>query len=317
MVKKSLLGAILSAAMFTSAQQKADTSFAALRDAEARIQALQKKTFHSRSETERFEGNRELLHEWDRIVNDKRLLSYDFRLKDISIIRPPDNSFLLITWNIPKDDGSHTFFGYLLSSRAITRKKSLFRKETTLEFSSYKLLDRSPTIRSPENHVGGPDKWFGMLYTAVIPCDGYFTLIGWDGNTRLTTRKFVDVLSFRTNGDPVFGKDVFRIPRKNPRRYMFEYSSDVTMSVRYDERSNRIIYSHLASHRDDPLLEGQYQFYGPDGSYDALVMRKDKWEIEEDIDARNDRSKKDNEWNDPRRPGKKKQKKIMPDYRPN
>jgi hypothetical protein len=42
------------------------------------------------------------------------------------------------------------------------------------------------------------------------------------------------------------------------------------------------------------MLEGQYQFYGPDGSFDALVMRKGRWEVVEDIDARNPKNKNDN-----------------------
>lgn len=301
----------------SAGQAKTDTSNMWVRNAEAELQALQKKTFHSRDERERFEANREFIAVWDRITGNEKILQYRFSLKDISVLQPPDQSFMLITWNIPKNDGTHAYFGYLLSSREVTKKRGLFRRERSKEYEVFKLMDRSATIRSPENHVGSPDKWFGMLYTAIIPCDGYYALIGWDGNNKLTQRKFVDVLSFRSNGEPIFGKDVFRIPRKNPRRLMFEYSSEVTMSLRFDEKSGRIIYSHLASHQEGPLLEGQYQFYGPDGSFDALVMKKDRWEVEEDIDARNEKSKKDSEWNNPRRPEKKKQKKFMPSTPPN
>jgi hypothetical protein len=299
---------------FLSLRAQKDSLTGQIANTEAELQALQQKTFHSRTEAERFEGNRQFIELWDRITPIPSTLRYDFKMKDVSIITAPDNSFRIITWNIPKDDGTHVFFGYLLSEITKQEKKGIFKKEINREYQFYKLIDRSATIRSPENHSGGPEKWFGMLYTQIIPCDDYYTLIGWDGNNKLTTRKFIDVLFFR-NGNPVFGKDVFRIPRKNPRRLMFEYSSEVTMSVKYDEKNHRIVYSHLASHQEGPLLEGQYQYYGPDGSYDALVMNKDKWEITEDLDARNEKSAKDKTWNNPKDPTPKNHKKIMPEKR--
>ncbi len=283
-----------------------------IRNTEAQLQYLQRKTFYSKTEAERFEGNRDFIKEWDKIVPLEGILSYSFYLTDVSILKAPDNSFMLITWNIPKDDGTHSYFGYILCKREIKTRKGLFRHTISRQYDSFKLLDRSATVRSPEYHTGGSDRWFGMLYTQLIPCDGYYLVLGWDGNNKLTQRKFVDVLWFRGNGIPMFGKDVFRIPKKNPRRIMFEYSSEVTMSLKYDEKNRRIVYSHLNAHKDDPMLEGQYQFYGPDGSYDALVLHKDKWQVEEDVDARNDKSEKDQQWNNPRNPSKVKHRKIMP-----
>jgi hypothetical protein len=155
-------------------------------------------------------------------------------------------------------------------------------------YEFFRLMDRSATVKNPETFIGNPDKWFGMLYTELIECDGYYTLIGWDGNDKLTQRKFVDVLYFRSNGTPVFGKDVFKYPRKNPKRLMFEWSQEVSMSVRYNEKRNMIIYSHLSSKQEGSLLDGQFQYYGPDGSFDALAMKKGKWIVLEDIEVNSD-----------------------------
>ena len=41
------------------------------------------------------------------------------------------------------------------------------------------------------------------------------------------------------------------------------------------------------------MLEGLPQYYGPDGSYDALEMKKGKWVTVEDVDVRNDKNKND------------------------
>ena len=93
---------------------------------------------------------------------------------------------------------------------------------------------------------------------------------------------------------------------------MFECSQEVSMSLRYNKKQNRIIYSHLGPRQEGGVLEGQYQYYGPDGSFDALEFKKGKWVTVEDIDARNDRSKKDGEYNNPVNPKIRKNKKLLP-----
>ncbi|WP_317899476.1 hypothetical protein [Aurantibacillus circumpalustris] len=270
--------------------QKNDTSLYQFGQAEKELMSIQKKAFHSRSEKDRIEGNKEFIGIWNKIIIYPSILNYPFdSLKnDISVLSPKDKKFKLITWNLHKEDGTHAFFGYLLVNNTKRIKKGFMKHETIESYDYFQLIDRSPTVKYPETFVGSPQKWFGMLYVQLIECDGYYTLIGWDGNDKLTQRKFVDVLSFRNNGDAVFGKDVFRIPRKNPRRLMFEFSQEVSMSLKYDEKRNQIIYSHLSSKQEGSLLDGQYQYYGPDGSFDALEVKKGKWIIVEDIDIKSD-----------------------------
>jgi hypothetical protein len=75
---------------------------------------------------------------------------------------------------------------------------------------------------------------------------------------------------------------------------MFEYATEVSMSLKYNEERKQIIYSHLAPNSIDPTLEGQFQYYGPDGSFDALTLKKGKWYQETDIDIRKLKDKNDN-----------------------
>ena len=92
----------------------------------------------------------------------------------------------------------------------------------------------------------------------------------------------------------MFGKDVFKIPGKFAKRVMFEYAGEVAMSLKYNAGRKQIIYSHLAPNTADPTMEGQYQYYGPDGSFDALSMKKGVWVYEPAIDIRKDKDKNDN-----------------------
>lgn len=292
--------------------QKNDSALFQFYNVEQELKAIQKKTFYSRNQKDRIEGNKEMMRSWDRIIENPKILDYPFDSlkKDISVLRPKDKRFLLITWNLPLDDGSHAFFGYLLVNNQKRIRTGLFSHKIEESYEYFRLIDRSPTIKNPETYIGTTDKWFGMLYTQLVECDGYYTLIAWDGNDKITQRKFVDVLWFRSDGTPVFGKDVFKMEKKNPRRLMFEWSTEVTMSLRYNEKRNQIIYNHLVPRQRDGDMEKQFQFYGPDAQFDALELKNNRWVMIEDISINSDIT--------PIKESKKpKRKKILPGYKSN
>ncbi len=294
MFKKVIFYFLIFFSVFLNAQ-KVDSTLYVFKEAENELKQLIKQTFYSKNEKERIDGNRKFIAVWDRIISNPQILNYGFdSLKnDVAILTPKDKKFKLITWDFHREDGTYAYFGFLLVNNNKRIKKGLFRHETVEAYEYFKLIDNSAIIKNPETFIGSTSKWFGMLYYSVIDCDGYYTLLARDINDKITQRKFVDVLSFKSDGTPVFGKDVFRFPKKNPRRLMFEYSSDISMSLRYNDKLNQIVYSHLAPKQGGGELEGQFQFYGPDGSFDALEMKKDKWVTIEDVDARNDKSKND------------------------
>lgn len=270
-----------------------DSLLLVLKKAQVKLHQIEK-GFLSRVERERIETNKQFLSAWSEIVSNPKIIDFAFdSLKEVSILCPKDKKFKLITWNLHKDDGTHAYFGFLLVNNSKRIKKGIFRHETIEAYEHFLLFDQSASVKSPETYVGSPAKWFGMIYYSVIECDGYYTLLGFDPNDKLVSRKFVDVLFFKSDGTPVFGKDVFKFAKKNPRRLMFEYSADVSMSLKYNEKRNQIIYSHLGPSKEGPVLEGLPQYYGPDGSYDALELKKDKWVTVEDVDIRNERSKND------------------------
>lgn len=271
--------------------QEPDSVGQILGEAYQELRDLQKSVFYSRSEKDRFEANKQFLAAWEKIVEMPEILTYKLDgLKDVAIISSPFQRLRIITWNIPKDDGTQVYFGYILVNNRILVSRGFFRNKYKEEYSVYRLLDRSPLIKNPETHIGGADKWFGMLYVQMIMCDGYITLIGWDGNDKLTQRKFIDILYFKDDGTPVFGKDVFDTPKKGIKRMMFEYSADVTMSVRYLEANGQIIFSHLVPRERGTVLEGQYQYYGPDSEFDGLYQKGDRWIFMEKVDVRSDKA---------------------------
>lgn len=293
-----------------SFSQNSDSLNAYFKSVEHELKLAQK-TFLSRNENERIEGNKKFMAIWEKVIKNPYCIQYPFdSIVEVAKLTPKNKKFKLITWNLPLDNGNHAFFGYLLVNNSKRIKKGLFKHETINQYEFFRLLDRSSAVNNPETYIGSTEKWFGMLYTSLIECDDYYTLIGWDGNDKLIQRKFIDILYFKSDGTPVFGKDVFKIPRKNPRRLMFQYSTEVSMSVRYNDKLNKIVYSHLSTKSNGDVLSQQYQYYGPDGSFDALEYKKGKWVPTEDVDARNDKSK--NDKIDPPNP-----KDVKPIFKPN
>ncbi len=71
--------------------------------------------------------------------------------------------------------------------------------------------------------------------------------------------------------------------RKNSRSasLSFEYALDGSMMLKQDKKGKRIIFDHLAP--IDKKYEGYYMFYGPDASYDALLLKGEEWWYQENV----------------------------------
>ena len=220
--------------------------------------------------------------------------SFDFpfdSLKEVARLISPDKKFRIINWNLPLDDGTHEYYGYIQAYNAKTKKYDVF-----------KLIDRSADVRNPETYTSDHNKWYGMLYYKIIlrkvNKKSVYTLLAWDGNDKTSNKKIIDVLSFNSNGVPQFGMDIFKIEKRSPKRMVFEFVKEASMSLKYDEKKNMITFDYLVP--PDESLKGQFQFYGPDFSIDGLKFEKGFWVYVQDIDARNDKNKKDDMYIDPK-----------------
>lgn len=279
-----------------------DTLLLFFQKQEIRLKELTNYAFRSKNEQQRIDSNKVFMDIFKQVLSYSASFDYPFDslMQDVSILSNKNKTFRIITWNLPKNDGTHLYFGFI---QQWWKKKG----EKTPEYRLYELHDVSASIKSnPETYTGTHEKWFGMLYYQIIENADYWILLGWDGNEKLVQRKFIDVLYFKKDGTPIFGKDVFKLPKKNPRRIMFQYSSEVTMVLRYEKKKDAIVFNHLSPETEDPYMKDQYQFYGPDGSFDALVKTKSKWRFVEDVDVRNP----DANYSETKKPNPKKQKPL-------
>lgn len=132
------------------------------------------------------------------------------------------------------------------------------------------------------------DQWDGKVYYELVTKEYrrkvLYTLLGMDFNNTRTSVKTIEVISIK-RGTPVFRDDQFLVGGTVQDRIVLEYSSDLSATLRYNVALDMIVYDHLMPLH--PIYHGNYQFYGPDGSYDGLKFTEGVWVLEEDVDARN------------------------------
>ena len=225
-------------------------------------------------------------------MNYRGCFEYPFDSLQMGKMTSPDNVFRIFNWNIPKDDQSHDYQCFILTQE----------EENIYDWTQCKQLTRA----DEKVHMKylTPEKWFGCLYYEIIPMikgkkgkmakKKSYTLLGWDGNDKYSTKKIIDVITFN-NGEIRFGSPLFKNKRGSPKRVILEYSDEVMVSLKYHPKQKRIVHDHLAPR--DPIMTGVFAYYGPDMTFDAYNLEKGKWVFAEDIDIR--LGKDAREFNDP------------------
>jgi len=272
---------------------------------ELELQVLCHKLFHERKkDAEKQECNRQLLRKFEEVLREPGSFDnyhFDSLKNDIGILTSPDEKFRIIHWNVPAEDGSQEYFGFIQEHFSETIKHGFFKRSRIDSMQLYPLIDKSAEIKNPENAITDNKKWFGLLYNRIIikkvKSKTYYTLLGWDGNDKFSQKKVIDVLTFDNKGVPHFGADIFSYQKRYPKRIIFEYSATCSMSLRYSSKKDSIVFGHLAPIQ--PKLEGQYQYYCSDMSFDGFGFKKGKWNYGMDVNALNERDENDKFYRDP------------------
>jgi hypothetical protein len=199
------------------------------------------------------------------------------QLKTIGKVSSSDKKIRLFTWNVPLKDGTHHYYGFLLS-RVSAKEPQIFR-----------LTDNRNNFTNVTAETGSPANWYGCLIYEIVEMklagETLYTLLGYDPNNLFTSKKLIDVLWFNPAGEPLFGKPVFRLSTGIQCRVLFEYSAKIQMSLKWNEHMKMIIFDHLSPSR--PSFTGNYEHYGPDFSYDGFRFEKGTWVLVEQLDMRN------------------------------
>jgi hypothetical protein len=250
--------------------------------------------YNSNSEPERYNASYSLIKTLVSALKTPNSFNYNFdSLKAITIQTAPDRKFRIFSWHVMNNDGSYRYYGTI----------QINNPDGKLEM--YPLIDFTSGIKSPSDTVTSNEKWYGAQYYRIIPVMGnvrtpYYILLGWKGSTVKSNKKVIEILHFK-DGKPVFGMPVFDGDKNNKekKRVIFEYTRQASMVLNYDSKLGMIIFDHLAP--PDPKLQGRYDLYGPDFSYDGYKLQNGRLLLVSDLKVENPPTEKDEQFNDPRK----------------
>ena len=200
--------------------------------------------------------------------------SYAFdSLQTISRIYAPDSSFRIFTWQIMKD------FSYYRQKGAI----QMNTKDGSLKLIP--LFDNSPFTENPVDSIRNNKQWIGAVYYNIVlktfNNKKYYTLFGFDANDARSTKKWVEVLTFDENDQPLFGGKYFVYPNdelKPPQpafRFCLEFKKEANAKLNYDKELDLIIFAHLISENGDASAKHTLI---PVGTFEGFKWVNGKWQ---------------------------------------
>jgi hypothetical protein len=189
----------------------------------------------------------------------------------ISKLYSPDSNFRIFTWTIQFDE-------------YYSRQKGAIQMAT--RDGSLKLIplrDNSEFTDKAEDSVRTASNWIGAVYYNMVKTQfngkNYYTLFGYDNNSIMSSKKWVEVLTFNNRNEPVFGGPYFSyaqdsIRQKPKYRLSLEYKKDARVLMNYIPDLDVILVDHLVSETDEPDNKWSYV---PDGDNEAFKWENGKW----------------------------------------
>jgi hypothetical protein len=193
-------------------------------------------------------------------------------IKNIGKIKSPDDQFRLISWNVLINKNSFKNFCLVQLNPEKEEKCNVI------------ILTDNSNIDSVGNKTLKAEQWYGALYYKIIPTkisgENYYILLGLDSNSPYISKKVIDVLILQDNSLSI-GAPIFNIAGKLKSRMVFSYSARQSMMLNYDENLKTIVFDHLSP--SEPRYTGQFEYYGPDFSFDGFQYNKKDWLFTEDV----------------------------------
>jgi hypothetical protein len=235
---------------------------------------------NAESEAEKRLANQAFITNLTEVLQYEKAFKFTFdSLPTIARVLSPDNTFRIFNWLLKKDNGAYEYY-------AIVHYHNKKRQRYEIIF----LEDNSANIRNAEQEDLDAKNWYGGLYyqIAYIKKSGrkYYTLLAWDGNDGYSTKKIIDVMYFSGKNKIKFGLPIFKKNKKeSQKRVIIEYDAKTSVSVKYQQKEQRIVFNHLVPPKKE--LEGLEEYYIPEGTFNAYQYKKGKWWLQQDIDIRN------------------------------
>jgi hypothetical protein len=288
-MKNRLLSAVL--ALFFAANCASAQSITNSSEIQDSLSRLSSKIWKQKTDSNRLLANTIFFKQFQSVL--QTYSSADIALdsiKGITRVVSNDGKIRLFSWNVPLNDGTNKYYGFIQykrdSSIIIPLQSQI---ENLVDFDTKQLT---------------PQMWYGAIYYKLIDIEingqKAYTLLGWDGYTSNSNRKFIEIIYPGKNGNIIFGMPVFKTDKGIKTRVVLEYAEKANMLLRYDYQSIFIEKKKKLKKEDvwlivmdrmqpmDPSMVGIRKYYVPTGdSYDGYVFRNGYWTLVQNIEVSN------------------------------
>jgi hypothetical protein len=253
------------------AQKLSKSDIKELTKKEDSIKAFSQRMVFDEEPGDRFRADSNFIRGFVRALKIKNSFYYPFDSLNISRLYAPDSSFRIFTWQMKKDE-----YVYI-------QKGAIQMNTPDGSLKLFNLFDNSMFTSKPTDSARTRDNWIGAIYYRIILKEHqgkkYYTLLGFDDFTISSNKKWMEVLSFDANGQPVFGGPVISfkddtLKRPVQARFNIEYKKEAKTTFNYDPNLDLIVYDHLISETGEPNNKSSYI---PDGDYEAFKWVNGQW----------------------------------------
>ena len=244
------------------------------------LKIMAHKIMNAETEKERRASNNNFIKTLNHALQYEKSFNFPFdSLVTIARIKAPDNTFRIFNYLLRKDNDSYEYYGIIHYHNKKQKKYELIT-----------LTDNSANIRNPEHADLNAKNWYGALIYDIIYIKKtgrrYYTILCYDLNNKYSRKKIIDVMYFSAKNKIKFGLPIFKKSKnESQKRVILQYNSRSLISVKYHKKEKKIVFDHLVPSSKD--LKGLYQYYIPEGTFNAYNYKNGKWWLEEDIDIRN------------------------------
>jgi hypothetical protein len=266
-----IISAVLFSFSASYAQKISSADRKQLRKKEDSLTLYSRDMVFSPNPAERFRADSNFVRTFVRALKTKNAFFYPFDSLNISRLYAPDSSFRIFTWQMKKDE-----YVYM-------QKGAIQMNTPDGELKLFPLFDNSMFSSKPLDSVRNRNNWIGAIYYKIIAKEHqgkkYYTLLGFDDFAISSNKKWMEVLSFNNNGEPVFGGQVISfkedsVKKPTQNRFSIEYKKEAKTVFNYDSELDMIVYDHLISESEEP---GKADTYIPDGDYEGFKWQDGQW----------------------------------------
>ena len=235
------------------------------------LKDLSRRMVFSEEAADRFRSDSIFIRTFVRALKTTNSFFYPFDSLSISKLYSPDSSFRIFTWQMKKDE-------YVLMQKGAIQMKT---RDGSLKL--YPLFDNSMFTSKPNDSLRSAKNWIGAIYYRIVQKSyngrNYYTLLGFDDFSVNSNKKWMDILHFDDNGEPMFGGQMISfkddsVKRPTQARFSIEYKKEAKTFFNYDPELDMIIVDHLISESDEPEKKFTYV---PDGDYEAFKWQNGQW----------------------------------------